>query len=664
MRSLLLAAALLTAPALARADDAPASPDLTSIGLEDLLQLDVTSVSRHEEPLFRAASAITVLTADDIARSGATNIPDLLRTVPGMNVAQINANTWAVTARGFNGQYANKMLVLVDGRTVYEPLFSGVYWDVLDLLFEDIERIEVIRGPGGSAWGANAMNGVINVITRSAKSTPGTTLIARGGSQSSGVGGVRFVGPAGPSADLRLSAKYQNKGRLEGVDERWGHDALALGRVSGRLDWKPGTRNQVTVQGDAYEGTADQRSAITSLDPPYSNLFDFHGRPRGENLMGSWQHTFSAASDFRLKAYIDRAVHPGPLVSENTRTFDIDFQHRFPIGRRHDAMWGGGYRSVRMLSEGSVSAHMDPVQRTTQLENVFIQDAVTLVPERLTLTLGSKFEHNDFSGYEAEPSARLMWAASPSQTVWGAVSRTVRTPGPADEDIVFDVAAFPLGGGEVGLTRLTGEDMRSEIMTSAELGYRAQIRPGLSLELTTFASKYLHLRSTEAGAPFVEDDPAPTHTVFPLHFVNGLHASTRGLEGTVDWRPRGPFGVTLSHSLFWIRMERDEGSTADNNPALGAAPAYQFVAQPHVVLPHDLRVDATLYHVGEMASEMAPAYERLDARLGWNPIGPIALSVGVQNLFHDRDLEYSNVTGTSLSTTVRTGGYGKVSWKL
>jgi iron complex outermembrane recepter protein len=664
VRTILFVAALLAVPALARSDDPPAPTDLTSIGLEDLMQLEVTSVSRHEEPLFRAASAITVLTAEDIARSGATNIPDLLRTVPGMNVAQINANTWAVSARGFNGQYANKMLVLVDGRTVYNPVFSGVYWDVLDVLLEEVQRIEVIRGPGATAWGANAVNGVINIITKSAGVPPGADAIAGGGSRSNGYGGFRFSAPAGPAADFRMFAKFQNTGRLTDRDGQIGHDARGLAHFGGRLDWHRGPNDQTTVQGDFYDGTVEQRNTTVSLDPPYSNIVDTYAHVRGGNLMGSWQHTLSAASDFKLKAYLDQAVHPGALISENLRTFDVDFQHRLAIGRRHDFMWGGGYRIVALAIDGSSTAWFEPADRTTRLANVFLQDAITVLPRRVTLTLGSKFEHNDFTGYEAEPSARLLWAVSPSQTVWSAVSRAVRTPGSADENVKYNVAVYPIGGGVVGVARLSGADMRSEIMTSVELGYRSQITPRLSLDVASFQSRYLHLRSVEPDAPFFETVPAPAHMVFPVHFANGFNALTRGLEGTLVWRPGVRFGVTASHSLYWMRSERNEGTTGTADVAAGDTPTYQLAVQPHLVVTRRLNLDVTWYHVDDLSAQRAPAYDRLDARLGWMPALGLELAAGVQNLLHDRQLEFSSASGTSSPTTVRRGAYGKVTWRL
>jgi iron complex outermembrane recepter protein len=664
VRKVLLFLALLAVPAPARAADAPEPTDLTTIGLEDLMQLEVTSVSRREEPLFRAASAIAVLTADDIARSGATNIPDLLRTVPGMNVAQINANTWAVSARGFGGQYANKMLVLVDGRTVYNPIFSGVYWDVLDVLLEDVQRIEIIRGPGATAWGANAVNGVINIITRPASAAPGLIAIAGGGTPVNAFGGLRYAGTAGRSADFRLFAKVQKVGRLKDVDGQEGHDGLDLGHLGGRLDWQVGPEDQVSVQGDVYDGTVEQRNMLPSMDPPYAMIVDHDGLVRGGNLLASWQHTFSTRSDLRVKAYFDRTRHESVHSAENVRTFDLDFQHRFALGRRHDFMWGGGHRATRLDIGASPHAEFVPPRRATRLENIFVQDAIEVLPNRLTLTLGSKLEHNDFTGIEVEPSGRAVWAVSPSHTVWGAVSRAVRTPGPVDENIDIILAAYPIGPGAVGVTRLLGTEMRSEIMKSLELGYRAQFHSRLSLDVAGFENRYDHLRVVEPGAPYFEGDPPPPHMVFPLYFANGAHGRTRGLESKVDWRPGPRFGLTASHSLIWMRLENDPGRSGDPDSEAGGTPTYQLVVHPRLAVARDLDLDVTWHHVDDLPSQGIPAYDRVDARLGWTPASGLELSAGVRNVFHDGDLEFSSASGTSLATTVRTGVFGKVMWKL
>jgi iron complex outermembrane receptor protein len=352
------------------------------------------------------------------------------------------------------------------------------------------------------------------------------------------------------------------------------------------------------------------------------------------------------------------------LISEDLQTFDVDLQHRLSIGSRHDFMWGGGYRVAGMALVGSQTSWFDPPNRTTRLENLFVQDAITLVPRRVTLTLGSKLEHNAFSGFEAEPSARLLWAVSPTQTVWSAVSRAVRTPGPTDEDVISNLAAFPIGGGVSGVTRLSGAEMRSEVMTSVETGYRARLNSRFSLDVAAFQSRYLHLRSLETDAPFPEADPAPAHMVFPLHFANGFHALARGLESTLEWRPGSRFGTTVSHSLYWLRLERNEGTTSRADFGPGDSPTYELMVRPHVVVTRHLTLDATWYHVDDLPGQGVRAYDRLDARIGWAPIRALKLSAGVQNLLHDRELEFGGISGTNAPTTARTGAFGKVTWSL
>ena len=664
MRILVFAALLLAAPALCLAGEAPASPDLTSIGLEGLMQLTVTSVSHHEEPLFRTASAITVLTSADIAQSGATSIPDLLRTVPGMDVARINANSWAVSARGFNGQYANKMLVLVDGRTVYNPVFSGVYWDALDVMLEDVERIEVIRGPGATAWGANAVNGVINIITKSASAAPGTQAIVGGNSGATGFGGVRMAGPAGHSADYRVFGQYEKLARLDGTDELIGHDGLGAAHGGGRFDWHASAHDEASAEGEYFENIVEQQSAVPSLAPPYATIVDHDADVRGGSLMTTWRHTFSDNSEFKLTAYYDRSVRPDVLLYEDLQTYSVDFSHRLGIGRRQDFTWGGGYRVDDLDSRGGPSDHLDPAEETNHLQNLFVQDAISLVPNTLSLTLGSKFEHDHFADYQVEPSARMTWAVSPTRTLWGAISRAVRSPASADESVHSDLSAMPLGGGVVGLTRLVGSELRPEIETATELGFRARIGARLSLDMAGFESRYIDLRSADIGTPFMESDPAPAHLVLPLQFGNSFHAVTRGLESTLDWQPDPRFRLTLSHSLFRIRLDRNPGANGNSDIGVGDMPTYEFVAHPHVVLTSALALDATWYHVDDLPAQQAPAYDRVDARIGWTPGQRIELSAGVQNLFHDDAIEFANSSGTNVATRVRTGVFGKVAWKL
>jgi iron complex outermembrane receptor protein len=380
--------------------------------------------------------------------------------------------------------------------------------------------------------------------------------------------------------------------------------------------------------------------------------------------MGSWQRTFSPTSDFRIKAYFDHSVRPGALISENLRTFDFDFQHRRALGGRNDFMWGGGARLVHSEIGGSPTAWLVPERRTARLANIFVQDAIAVVPHRVTLTLGSKFEHNDFSGYEVEPSARVLWSASPTQTVWGAVSRAVRTPGLSDENANYNQEAFPIGPGAVGVARLIGTEMQSEVMTSVELGYRAQLHPRLSLDLAGFSSRYAHLRATQPGAPFFESDPAPPHMVFPIYFVNGYHARTRGLEGTLAWRPEARFGLTVSHTLFWMRLEPDPGTLGQADVAAGDTPTYQLAVHPHLAVTPHLSLDAAWYHVDDLPAQKVLAYDRLDARLAWTPSGRLELSAGVRNILHDRELEFLNTSGTNAPSTVRSGAYGNVTWRL
>src|SRR5947209_9123363 len=370
----------------------PAQPDLTELPIETLLQMEVTTVSRKSEKLSQSPAAVSVITQDDIRRSGVTSIPEALRLVPGLEVARLDASQWAISARGFNDVFANKLLVLQDGRSIYTPLFSGVFWDVQGTMLEDIERIEVIRGPGATLWGANAVNGVINIITRSARDTQGLLITGGGGTEEHDFGGVRYGGKFSEHAFFRIYGTYFNRddSALPNGDDA--HDGWQLGRGGFRLDWDVSEHNLLTLQFDLYRGTLHQ--VFGTFDP--ANPINFTRVVRdeidlaGENLLGRWSHSFSSDSDLRLQLYYDRTERNTVIFKEDRDTFDIDFQHRFPLGRRHDVIWGGGYRVTGDQVGNSPTISLTPDSRTTHLFSAFVQDEIALVPDRFRLTLGSK----------------------------------------------------------------------------------------------------------------------------------------------------------------------------------------------------------------------------------------------------------------------------------
>src|SRR5437588_2583260 len=402
--------------------------DVTAVSLEDLWNMQVTSVSKRTQKVADAAAAIFVITQADIRRSGATSIPEALRLVPGLEVARIDQNKWAIGSRGFNGRFDNKLLVLIDGRSVYTPLFSGVYWNVQDVMLEDVDRIEVIRGPGATLWGANAVDGVINVITKPAQATQGGLVTAEGGTEERTAESVRYGGKLGNSAFYRIYSKYFEWEPSIDATGKAAHDGWNAVRAGFRVDTKSSGPNALTVQGDLYDSDYKETLTIPSLNPPYSSMFANDGDYAGGNLLGRWNHSFSRSST-TLQVYFDRTnVLDNSLFTDHESVYDIDFQHDIHVGESQELVWGMGYRSIQDSNGSSFTVSLQPNHSSLNQFSSFLQDEVSFFDRRLRVTLGSKFEHNDFTGFEFQPNVRVLANIGKNQSDWAATSRAVRTP--------------------------------------------------------------------------------------------------------------------------------------------------------------------------------------------------------------------------------------------
>jgi iron complex outermembrane receptor protein len=472
--------------------------DLTQLSLEDLMNVQVTSVSKKEQKLAKTGAAVFVITQEDIRRSGSTNIPDLLRMVPGVDVAQVDHSTWAISIRGFNNVYANKVLVLIDGRSVYHPAYSGVLWYAQDVPLEDIERIEVIRGPGGTVWGANAMNGVISVITKSAKNTPGGLITAGGGSNQQADGLVQYGGAAGASGNYRIYGRDSNQGRSDPATSAPPADSWRLREAGFRSDWNLSPRDQLIVQGEIT--IVDGGETVTAVVPQTPPVMGTFGPPVGDddgNLQARWTHTFLNGSDVSLQADYDQSHVFTNGANDWVSIGDIDFQHHLSVGHRNDIVWGLSYRVDANRFAGNSLVTLNPLERTDSLYSAFVQDEVTLT-KTLTLTLGSKFEHNSYTGFENEPSAQLVWAPTARHTVWASAAKAIRQPSNTDSGLQAVSAVVPLPQNSFGLVTVFGNpNTKVEQLRDYEIGYRAQITPRLSLDVTGFLSFYRNLQTTE-----------------------------------------------------------------------------------------------------------------------------------------------------------------------
>jgi iron complex outermembrane recepter protein len=647
---------LLASPSSA-ADKVPAQ-DLTSLPLEKLMDVEVISTARHPEKIANSPAAISVLDQEDIHRSGALTIPDLLRTVPGMDVGQLDASQSAVSARGFNDVFANKLLVLQDGRSIYTPLFSGVFWDVQGPLLEDLERIEVIRGPGATLWGANAVNGVINIISKNSKDTQGTLISAGGGNAERAFASARYGGKLADNAYFRVYSTYFNRGDSERPDGGHADDSWQIGHFGFRADWEPTPEQDLlTFQGDAYRGDVNQVfNAFSFTSPPaFTRLVADDFTLSGGNLLGRWSHTFSPQSDLSLQVYYDRTERETVIFGEKRDTFDVDFQHRFGLGQFNAVTWGTGYRVTSDKISNSPTIALEPTSRSLQLFSGFIQDEMTLVPERLRLTLGTKLEHNDFTGWEAQPSGRLLWTPHERHTFWTAVSRAIRTPSRSENDVILHQSVEVAPGVFAPTEVLGNPSMLSEELLAYEMGYRSQLGQRASVDLALFYNDYRRIRSFEQSA----GNPGE---FFP---ANELHGDTYGFEaaGTLkcfDWWRLKP-----AYSFLKMELQRSASST-DLTVAQqeGKSPRHQFSLWSQMDLPEHLSLDVIFRFMDRLPGLDISGYGTLDARLAWQPNPWLELAIGGRNLLQDRHAEFAPSFIQTQRTEVERSVYGKITLRF
>jgi iron complex outermembrane receptor protein len=639
-------------------------PDLTLVSLEDLLNVQVTSVSKKEQPLLGAGAAVFVITRSDIRHSGLRNIPDLLRMAPGVDVARIDANAWAISIRGFNYRYSTKVLVLIDGRTVYNPAFSGVYWDQQDVPLEDIERIEVIRGPGGTVWGANAVNGVINIITRSSQDTQGGLITAGTGSEESAGGLVQYGGKAGKKGYYRVFGRYfkvENSTAAGGGD---GGDGYHGSHAGMRSDWTLSNRDTLTVQGDLYGASGSQTlTTLFSNQLPGFRTFNDKVTIGSGNILGRWEHQFSNGSETTVQGYFDRTRRFDQALNV-LNTGDVEFQYHFQAGSRHDIVVGAGYRLTDQEYTKGYEVAFGNGHRRDGLANTFIQDEVKLTPS-VSLTLGSKVEHNAYTGIEFEPSAQLVWNPSARQTVWASVARAIRQPSWLDAESRLDLATFPLEGGGFAVLLLRGtQTVEAERLLDFEAGYRTQVGERLSLDFTVFGSHYRGLQTQEPDTPYFTLDPAPPHLVLPYYFRNLAYANNYGGEVFANWNVTNWWQVSPGFSFLQMKVGLDPSSRDTLAQAsAGYSPKQQAQLRSKLDLPHRLEWDTSAYFVGALRYGAVPSYTRLDTRLGWRVGESVEFSVAGQNLLTPRHIEFGDGIQVHV-TQVERSIVGKVTWRF
>ncbi len=633
------------------------------LSLEELLSVEVTSVSKKAQSLSDAAAAIFVITNEDIRRVGATSIPEALRLAPGIDVARVNSSKWAVTARGFNGIFANKLLVMIDGRSIYTPAFSGVYWDIHDVMLEDVKRIEVIRGPGATLWGANAVNGVINIITKSAEETQGGRLTGGFGTEEQGFGALRYGVKLGEDTFARAYVKgfHRDEFPQQATGENSGDDWFNL-QGGFRLDSRLSDEDEITFQGNVFRSDLGQQLIVPSLTSAnfIENISD-KINASGWNISANYRHTLSATDDISLQVSHDYYERKEFMFKEQRHTFDLDFQHHFKWGEHHDIVWGLGYRYSADQFENTTLTTLSPTSRNIQLFSGFIQDEIMLVEDALWFTLGSKFEHNDYTGFEMQPSARLMWIPHQGHRVWAAVSRSVRTPSRAEHDMVLIRSITPVStafGTFPFTVSFNGSDhYKSEVQMSYELGYRFNFENSFSVDIAAFYTDYNRVRGNAISSI--------SSSQVSFEFNNDSRANTYGVEIAGIWQMLGWWRWDANYSY----IETDiTGSVSGSFPI---SPRHQASLRAIITPVEDVNIDLFLRYVDE-STAINPLgndtltindYISLDLRVGWKPVPSVELSIVGQNLLDDRHQEYVSETYLIPSEVPR-AVYGKVDWQF
>jgi iron complex outermembrane receptor protein len=631
---------------------------LKHLTLEELSTIEVTTPSKEPQPAMRAPVAIFVITGDDIMRSGATCIPEALRAAPGVEVARIDGNKWSIGIRGFGSRLSRSVLVLMDGRTVYTPLFAGTYWEVQDTFMDDIDRIEVIRGPGGTIWGPNAVDGVINVITKSSKDTYGMRASLAGGNEEQGDGAFRYGGGNGTSFNYRFYAKGFTRGPEEHPDHQ-NFDDWRAAQGGFRLDWDRDSRNSYTVQGDIYTEAAGERVNATSYTPPYSQNIDANADLSGGNILARWKRTDGDKGDMQVQVYYDRTNR-----ADYNNAFDGDFLQRIRVAGRQQISWGFGGRAIAESTPIVVSGlQFLPLHRTDWLATGFVQDEIELVKNRLTLTAGTKLLRTNFTKVEPEPSARIAWTPSDRHTFWAAYTHALRTPSDAEENFSLLGYVGQVGGLEAFARFNPNPSFAPEQLNGYELGYRRLFRKSVYIDIASFLNHYHDLFSEDiTGGFYIENDPAPPHLLLPAQFRNDLRGSTGGVEIAPEWRPKPFWRLRASYSYLNLHLRAAPGSPeVGTAPGIeGSSPKSEVTAQSDFDLAKTLQFDLIYRFISALPGEGVAAYSTGNARFAWRAKPQLEVSVVGQNLFQPYHVQAAGDPATLVG--IARSGYVKLTW--
>jgi len=660
----------LTALSLAAADNSSqtnnVSAQLAEMSIEQLADVNVVSVNslfKKETRLEQAPAAAYIVNPDDISRLGITALPEALRLVPGMDVAQIDSHEWAISARGFNAQFANKLLILMDGRTIYGPAYGGVNWGMQDTVLEDLDRIEVIRGPGASLWGANAVNGVVNILTKSSKDTQGWLTTAYAGTLYQPSFTVRYGGQLSSNLYYRVWGKYIDGDSLTLTNGNSADDSWNSFQTGMRMDWEPGTDNKATLQGNYYNDLVHENQNAVLLVPPYDTYTNVQNHDYGGNVLGRWTHDFSQLSTLSLQVYYDFFKQEQVGTSETRHTVDFDGSDRFQVGMRNDIIWGLGYHFTTDDFPPNFYLTWTPPSQQYHVYSAFVQDEITVVPERFNVTVGSKFEHNDYTGFEFEPNIRALWTPSEQQTVWAAVSRAIRTPSRYETGARVNYSVSPIPSPPyttpLGLVSLFGNpDAQSEKLVSYELGYRIEPTKKLSFDLATFYNQYTDLLRFVSNTSFIQ---FPI-TVFPQKIQNDGSAETWGAELSAEWKVMDNWRLTGSYSWLQVNLH-------PNDPSFQGNPEQQVQLRSYLDLPWNTEFNGAVYYVDQQTAAAGlgtvtiPSYVRLDLGLVWHPTKSLEIGIWGQNLTDGHHVEFPSLK-SPVETEIPRSILGKISLRF
>jgi iron complex outermembrane recepter protein len=640
--------------------------NLKHFSLEQLGNVEVTSVSKEPEQVWKTAAAVFVLTQEDIRRSGASSIPEVLRLAPGVEVARVDSDHWSIAIRGLAGQFSKSLLVLIDGRSVYTPLFSGVYWNVQNLMLEDVERIEVIRGPGGTIWGANAVNGVINIITKSANDTKGAVATLGGGNVNQGTGAARYGSSVGKDFNYRIYGMGFIRGP-EYHSDGDGFDDWRMGQMGFRADWKKGHQDSFTVQGDIYRGETGERISIATFSPPAETMPDDKAFVSGGNLVARWRHDTGEGSDIQIQAYFDRTNFQDLELGETRDTFDVDFLQHQRIGAGQELTWGLGARvSPSNFIQSSAGVDFLPHQQTDTIYSGFVQYELPIVRDKLTLTAGTKLDHNNFSGFEYQPSARLLWTPTDHQSLWAAVTRAVREPSRVDQDVSFAIFAGSAGTPPTPVFfEITGDPtFASERLLSYEVGYRRTITKRVYVDFASFYNIHRDLQSYGGLSLLLAATPVPPHLVIMLPYANGIEGNTLGAEIAPDWQITPWWRVRGTYSFLHMGLKDAPGYTDTGNLLSsyeGSSPRHVANFQSRFDLPKRFELDLDYRYVSALPAQAVTAYQTGGVRLGWHLGEHLEFSAVGQNLLQPFHAEFGGDPGPLIG--IRRSAYAKITWR-